>query len=211
MAAGKSTAVAACPSAWQPRQAADLLPPQCSRRRRGCPRLCRLCPGSHAPSRLTACSAGGTFLWLVVTDEAFLILPLSSGLEHQRRWSDAFPYPLACHPFRCRQALHPSVLICPWKSGISTLVAFLSGFAAGESGIRLPSEAGAASPQPAAAGSAAGSPHVLPADGGSCSFPHGLFPNQRHQPTPALGCSSAMKPVSNGAFGSALFITASRG
>lgn len=45
----------------------------------------------------------GTFLSLVVTDKAFLILPLSSGLEHQRRWSGAFSYPLAS-PFRYREA-----------------------------------------------------------------------------------------------------------
>lgn len=58
-------------------------------------------PPGYQPAQQT-----GTFVSLVVTDEAFLVLSLSSGLEHQRRWSDAFPYPLASCPFRLTAGRH---------------------------------------------------------------------------------------------------------
>lgn len=78
-----------CSLAWQPWQSGDC-PPQCG---------CGVCvPGLTCPSQLTACSAE-TFPSLVVMDEAFLILSFSSGIEHQRRLRDVFPYPLESFPF----------------------------------------------------------------------------------------------------------------
>lgn len=130
-----------------------------------------------------------------------------------------------------RQAQHPSVLLCPWKSVISPLAAFLSGFVARKSWNNSLQKSGQSLIPQRGAGSSrqyGQSRQTARAEQAACQaaltccwqmvapafqlmgcFQIQVTSCERKLPTAALRCSNRMKPVSKGTLISSLLFTAS--